>query len=407
MAKVPPYIPFIAVDTAANIISGYPAASFNRRRAYATDLAAELASNGKNWNPVQDVYGPLVPVGTVAVAGAPTITNQNDSTSDIASAVRVTKDDACFTYIGCNLGTWANNSAFNVCRDASNTADVANYMSVTFATDAPVLELYMIRYNTKFMVFVDEQPALDNAIALDAAGSVSLVTVNFGTRKPRNIRIGGFNMPFGGLYIGPTDSVWAVQDKRPLSVALGDSYTQGTGANAQDFVWAASTFRTMNHRYWLEGIGGSGYGSTTTSATDYRMANRMNLLVTRNSGVNTAAVPDNVLWALGYNDAFGGKTQAQIEAGFDAGYAAATYKPNMIIGPWTPNLPTTSTALGNVKTWLTASAATVAARYIDIASIINSGNKSIYTGGDGVHPVQMGHDYLGYRIAQKMRFANP
>jgi lysophospholipase L1-like esterase len=409
MSKVPPYVEYVTRNTLATILALAPS-SYTNKKAFATDAGisgSEFISDGKAWKPYQpELFAPMTQIATALVAGSPTITDLNSSTSTISPNQRITKDNACFKYLCNNPGIWAANSNYIIPRNAADTADASNYMSVTFATDAPVFELYLNRFNTRVMIFVDEQPALTNAIALDTAGSVDLISVDFaGVRKVRNIRVSGYNFPFGGLYIGQYDSVYPVVDFRPVVVVFGDSYTQGTGANAQDVTWAGTFSRVLDCQYWLDGIGGAGYGSTSTSATDYRMQNRMNLLQQRVGGVNSAVVPNAVVWAMGCNDAFGGKTRAQVEAGFDAGYTAATYKPTHVLGCFTPNLATTATALANVSSWLQARAATVSARFIVTAGIVDAINKGVLTGGDAVHPTQVGHDYIGYRVARKVKYA--
>ena len=406
--KVPPYRPYVATTALATIKSTYPAASYSGKFSYATDLGiygGEVYSDGKNWVPVNsERFAPLPQALTSAASDAPTITDLATSTSSITSAQRITKDDPCFTYMGNNLGIWASNSNYIIPQNASNTADASNYMSVTFMTDSPAFELYLNRFNTRAMVFVDDQPALSTAIALDTAGSTNLVKVDFsGVRKVRTIRVSGYNMPFGGLYIGQYDSVFPVLDFRPLVCVMGDSYTQGTGANAQDFTFAGTLCRLLGVRYWLDGIGGAGYASTGTSQMDTRQQNRINLLCTRRGGNNTTAIPDCVIWAMGYNDAAGGKSQAQIEAGIDLGYASATYKPDIFLGSATPLGG--NAAQTDATTYIAGKAESYGKRFISLAGIITSVNRNVYTLVDNVHPSQIGHDYLGYCIARKIRFA--
>ena len=158
--KVPPYRPYVATTALATIKSTYPAASYSGKFSYATDLGiygGEVYSDGKNWVPVNsERFAPLPQALTSAASDAPTITDLATSTSSITSAQRITKDDPCFTYMGNNLGIWASNSNYIIPQNASNTADASNYMSVTFMTDSPAFELYLNRFNTRAMVFVDD-----------------------------------------------------------------------------------------------------------------------------------------------------------------------------------------------------------------------------------------------------------
>jgi len=347
---------------------------------------------------------PLAQVLTAAYSGAPTVTDLATATSGIASAVRVTKDNACFDYLGPALAPWTPVPDY-IAINGSGLSDLANTMSVTFCTDAPVFELFMMRYNTRLFIEVDGEPAMASQLALDAAGAANLVEVDFsGVRKARTIRISGFNMPFGGLYIGPADSVWRATDERPLMTVVGDSYTFGTGASAQALGWAATAARLLNMQYWLDGVGSTGYNSTTPNTLAERYAARHAQLVRRNGGVNSAVTPDRLVWALGYNDGPSAAPAAgTIESGFDAGYAAFSKKPDFVIGPWTPVGVTAG--LTDIGTRLAAKAASVGVEFIGIADWVNSANESILTGSDNEHPEQVGHDFLGFRIAQALRSA--
>lgn len=332
-------------------------------------------------------------VETSAYAGAPTITDLATATSGIASGVRVTKDDPCFTYLSASLGAWASNSNYVA------PSSLSNFMAVTFCTDAPAFELYLNRYNSRVMIEVDGRPALSSHISLDSNGSPNLVKVDFsGVRQARTIRVSGYNMPFGGLYIGPSDSVWLAKDSRPLISFVGDSYSQGTGANAQALTWAATCARLLDYQYWIDGIGSTGYTTAGVNSMANRTAARTNALVRRIAGINEQVTPDYQVWALGYNDF--SAAQSAVETGFDEGYTASNKNPDVIIGPWTP-LGSTA-GLDNIRAWLQSRASAKNLPYIDIKNYVNSANKTVLTGGDNVHPVQAGHDYLGYRIAQDL-----
>ena len=338
---------------------------------------------------------PLIQVLTSAIAGGPTVTDEATGTSSIASKQTFSKDSSCFVYVGASLGPWNPNTAYIAC------SDVSVYMEVTFCSDAPVLELIMVRYTSKICIFVDDQPVVSTQFSLDSAGTADLIKIDYGTtRKWRTYRVGGFNMPFGGIYVGPNDSVAAPVDLRPLiSIGLADSYTQGTYAGATMLSCMYTMTRLLNARFWADCVGGTGYNSASSNVPATRLAARENALQKRVGGVNSALVPDLSIWALGYNDA--GGDMVALRAAFDAGYAAAASKPKVIMGPWTPLGATTNLDL--VRTALQAAATYYGIHYTDVRNWINSVNKTVLTAVDNIHPNQSGHDQIAYLGAQDLQ----
>ena len=324
-----------------------------------------------------------------AVSGSPTITTGNTSTT-ITSAQTIAKDDACFEYLGVGIGTWGAVPTMNI----SNPAD--GFMSVEFMINSASFDLVFNNQNSRIMVWVDDQPALSQQIQLTASGAMEYTNLTFSARATRKIRVDGFNLPFGGLRIGANDTVWAVNNSAPLMfIGPGDSYTQGTGARSQSMTWAGTFARTLGYRFWLEGLGGSGWNSASPNSPAERATVR-GALIRRVAGVNTTVTPDKRVVPLGYNDAGGNMTTAA--AAFDAYIAAVPTRPDLIIGPWTP-LGTTGN-LTLVKTMLQGRAAAYGINYLDIDNLVNSVNKGALTGGDNVHPTNDGHDFIAIRAAQ-------
>lgn len=359
----------------------------------------------RSYGPVRDMANaPVTQVSTSTYSGAPTITDLQSQTSTITSSVLVGFDNAAFTYLGASLSIFSD-SRFLTC-----SSPASNFVVVTFCSDAPVLELWMDQgTGNRWFIEVSDtgldgfQQAAAQLAPAGTAGTPDLIKIDFGTtRRARCFRISGHrNLLFGGVRVGPLDTVWPLVDTRKLLVVHGDSYTDGTGATSRMYTYAGTFARLMNWRFWSEGIGGTGYTTAGANSPATRITTYINNLQQRVGGVNTAVTPDIFAIALGFNDA--GAADASIQAGFDAAYAAATTKPNLIIGPWTPQGSTG--ALTTVRSLLIAKAAQYGIPYLDLSGWMNSSNNQILNNfpGDPVHPLPIGHDYLGFRMAQAAR----
>lgn len=276
-----------------------------------------------------------------------------------------------------------------------NTADP---VIIDFMTDASILEFRFLNYNTAVGVFVDGQPVQSTAYTTGAAGSNHLWKLDFSAdaqpAKVRHIRFEGVNMVLGTIYTNATASIWApdTQPVRKLFATFGDSYVQATGAvQSQQHVGTLIAHLLGFDHYW-EGVGGSGWTSAGADAPATRIEQRIGALNRK---------PDYLFVPFGYNNAAAGDFTAHGVA-FDAFVVACrTFLPQtkvIIGGPWTP-LGSTA-GLTNVKNFQIAKAAQYGLPFIDVENIVNAANKSIYTGGDNVHPNAAGHYYLSQRIAR-------
>lgn len=148
--------------------------------------------------------------------------------------------------------------------------------------------------------------------------------------------------------------------------------------------------------------------------------------------------PDIVVWAGGINDrdftnasiypAGSGTAAAVFRAEVDAclgAVAAALPKCRQIVlGPWSPSSSQASSSSSSqntmaVRSALQAAAAAYGAIYIDnnvepwitgtgkVGSTNGSGNADIYTGSDGTHPSDAGHEYMGRRFAAAVQALMP
>lgn len=299
-------------------------------------------------------------------------------------------------------------------------------MRVAFTHDGPSFE-FCVKILTvqKFRLWVNGQPATVTAqLPGGSNGNVVLILVNFGSTAMRHIVIEGHALYFGGVRIGPNDSLSpSLLPPSPRAMVYGDSYTEGTGAGAS-FLGYPQTLGHLTgwHDLWNSGVGGTGYlndagggGKTTFRG---RVADDL-----------VAYAPDVVIVAGGIND-YVGHTAADI--GTEAGLLFAAIRSGVpgvtliVLGPWdnagtvpTANFVQTRDALrvaalangaslfidniggpypwsGNVNNytgqgWITGTG--------HVGATTGSGNADLYIASDAVHPSQAGHDYLAHRLA--------
>lgn len=340
---------------------------------------------------------------STAYPGGPTVTDLASNTTSIAGSVLNSKDNAAFEYLGAGLKI-ATDTSFITC----DTPVAGAWMRVMFCSDAPALELLVGMATSRIFVEFWEaggwQPAVTGQITPGVSnGAYDLIKIDWsGVRKARGYRISGRGFNFGGVRALSGDSLWPFYDPRKLMVFCGDSYTDGTGANSRVQSYASTMARLLGYDYWAEAVGGTGYTTAGTNNFATRISTYVNNLQKRVGGVNTAIKPDHVVWPFGYNDS--GQSQAAVEAGFDAAYAASTVKPTLIIGPWTPPFGNAPSSVALIRGYLQGKSAQYGIKFLDVAGWVNASNSAtLQLGGDPAHPSQIGHDFLGFRCAQAAR----
>jgi lysophospholipase L1-like esterase len=329
------------------------------------------------------------------MAAPPTVTSFNGTTSSITSAQNVSPGSTSVRRTGANIV----NGGFEYYNN-----DPSRVLVLDFWSDSTLFELVLSRFNANVDVRVDVGDGLglklaqSSAFTTDSAGSGIILKLDWTAAatpgQPRRYRIAGQNFRFWGLNIDAGASIWTPQDRAPLMYFFGDSYTQATNANGIDRSYARTVGDVLGYEAYNDGIGGTGWTSTSTSLPTTRIAACLAQLT---------STPDTIVTALGYNDAGGNMTTlaTNYDAAVAAIRAAAPSARVVTVGPWTP-LGTTAN-LTTVKTTLSGRAAALGVTFIDIENVVSSVNKAINTGGDNVHPTPAGHQFLGYRIAELMR----
>ena len=383
---------------------------------------------------------------------APIITSGGTSTA-ISGGQVIGPEDASITYYGSTNLQYSNGSTYNL---------TGKLTTIEFMTDSGYFDVAIIPNNTDLTIFVDNKPSNAFAFWYGPSASKQYININFGAAftasistniltvtavsggvlsigqrvfgpgvasgtyiaafgtgtggagtyrlsnsqtvsssalnsaicKPRKITLQGLNLPFAGVVLYAGDAIWASNFPRRYMAFCGDSYSVGAGANAVGLSWTVQMARALGYQPMVDAIGGTGWLTSGSSSPLTRLnVDGANKLAYRRGGVNYPVSPTVHIAALGYNDA--GGDMKLIAANMAAYYSASNVKP-IFVGPWTP-LGDTANLL-SVRTAVQAKASTLGAKFIDIQGFVTATSAASLTGPDNVHPNQLGHDHLAYRI---------
>lgn len=380
--------------------------------------------NTTAYNPFTRVYNP---VGDV-------------TTTDSAGAVRVAYNDSRLTYNGAggfSVGATAPDPNYYAASSLyPHNRESQPVFAVEFFTDAPWFE-FQVKYEATtaaYRLLVDGRRVTDAATMVSTTAAPMGYALNyrfdFPTAKPRRITIQLAYMPFSGVFIPSTASLWAVPAYQDRTLILADSITGGSTPNNG---WAMGTWL---HRValmmgwedvWNQSIGGTGYVATNNLAN---FGARATGTVTGSTGgandIGQYALANGntrVIIFGGYNDT--ASTVATIQS------AAATLYQNVkaalptaqiiVFGCYSPTATAgaTLTTLTNIDAGLQSTAAAAGLPFISpiTGSVYNqrgtlittqgpwitAANQAAYLGVDGVHPNDAGHVYLARRIASALQ----
>lgn len=268
---------------------------------------------------------------------------------------------------------------------------------VEFYTDAPRLDIRLIGGNAKYDIYVDGQRISDKSIDTDSSGAPFICSIDWnGVAVPRQYRILGINTGFGGIITERSYSVWAPTGNRPaLAWQLGDSYTFGTMASQASFNNFKIACDALGIDGIADGIGGSGWTSSTESTIPQNRVRDKLGSITR--------TPDYIFLSLGYNDAAAGRIEV-LKTNFTASVELARQlcpkAKIIVIGPATPVGATTQ--LDAIRTGVMELCTQLSLDFVDIRNWVNGNNKGLYTAPDQVHPNDAGYYYRGGRMAQAL-----
>jgi lysophospholipase L1-like esterase len=354
------------------------------------------------------------------MASPPTIQiGSSGGGSVITNSVLIEGDD--FTRLrgfGADVITWVSASTFSIGRGATGPNEVMQF-SIEFCYDGDELELRLRGTGVYTRIWIDgEMHTLVGASeVMPGDGGIYLLHIDFGSRKPRTIRVeGDRGMYFGGVQRGPTSTVWLPHNPLgPRCIVMGDSITGGEGSgtvNGLDLFTRWMGYALGWNDVWASAVGSTGYVATGGYTT---FGGRVQADV-------IAHDPDVVLIAGGINDHAG--SQPAILAAAQSLYSSILDGiPGValiVVGPWWPNGAPPQTVIDTRNTLESAATSEGVHLFIDniVADVAGdnylgwitgtgregatntSGNSDVYTSTDATHPTTAGQRYLGWRLAQ-------
>lgn len=377
------------------------------------------------------VAGPSASLADSLYTGtAPVITNTQQSTSTIASAIKWSPDPVPlsgsdrripFNYLG--AGDYTVGPTFP---DTLLVLPLSRYPNtyssgqsnhalefMYYGTEFELLYKY-ISGATEYRLYINDQKVTDLTQDIPGppgAGTRNVLKVNLGSVNVWKIRFEMTTMPFGGIFTGPTDTLWPTLSTTPRLMGFGDSITDGSSQNqgAGQGTWLKRFGRLAGiPDTWDQSRGGTGYITPGSFATLPDRAQRD--VVTYN--------PDVIIMWAGYND------QTVVTTDLERIRTAAIRTidiiqagvPNVDIimgGVWQPTgTPTLSPLMTNdvlrsvafLKDlpFVDMIAGKVYDRFENVVHDngepwITTVNASTFVGADNVHPNNAGHQYLAYK----------
>lgn len=293
--------------------------------------------------------------------------------------------------------------------DGTIPSGPATQFSFDFMTDSDDFELVSAVVTSNqhsARVWVDGEPAAASMPSGGGSGnSWRRLRITFATKAARHIRIESVGAVYQGIEVLATARFWAAgQNPGPRVVAVGDSFTEGTGVFRPDGWVGAMAARLGWSDVYASGLGGTGYLSTNGARGTFRSRAATDII---------AHAPDIVIIAGGYNDTASSAAAVEAEAALLFAQIKAGL-PNcelIVLSPWSSN--NTLTSLQATRDAIFAAADGVADLTIDAittgqawifgtgktTSTTGDGNADFYIASDGIHPSAAGYTYLGARVA--------
>lgn len=365
----------------------------------------------------------LLPEPDVMVS-PPTVTvGAANAGTTITGSIRHDGTDPAITFLSAGYTDPGSQGGYLNCKASSNlttSQPAAGRMRFEFETDADVFEVAIITTssgtNSQFRFWVNgEMVTAAPQTGLTAGGAIYFIKVDFGSRASRRILFEGAYLNFIGLWAHPTTTLW--KTSRPLgpkAVWIGDSFSEGAGGNWWWDSWAMKAGRLLGWHIHPSAVGSTGYLANGGGGGKVKYRDRI-------ANDVTALNPDIVIVAGGYNDtgAFTasqeGTEAALLYSAIQTGNPAATL---VVCGPNFPTGITTTGIATQFRDAIQSAAQAAGAYWVDPVLYPNgeswitgsgntsapagNGNADRYTGPDGVHPSQDGHDYIGRRFAASL-----
>lgn len=285
--------------------------------------------------------------------------------------------------------------------------------SAEITTNSLKLDVQYRGVGIRYRIWVDGHPISVNPTVAPSGGAFYRTTLTFPDRQVRTIRYESDATRFTQFTVSTSDSVTPPVPAKKRAIIIGDSFTEGTGANGR-FNTYANTLCQMSgwDDCWVSGSGGTGY--LNNAATAY--ANRVKF---RDRIVHDALLyqPDVIVVTGGKNDGPYSVASVQAEATllFQQIRTALPNAEFIVTSPFPSSGPQAQgayyTALNKA---IKASSTGLADHYLDVtgvnAYITGTGNAGAPNGtgnadylvrSDGVHPTPLGHDTLGKELFKR------
>lgn len=107
-------------------------------------------------------------------------------------------------------------------------------------------------------IWVDGELVSATPTTMPNDGAFKFIPITFASKAVRRITLDWYNPAFGGVVIGPTDTVYPAAVNRPKVLMIGDSFIEGSGSNNVDGL-VPTLGASLGWDIWAAGQGGSGY----------------------------------------------------------------------------------------------------------------------------------------------------
>lgn len=232
------------------------------------------------------------------------------------------------------------------------------------------------------------------------AGGATLTRIfsSQSSRRMRRIVLETYLAEFGGITLNKADTIYPAIPAGQRILFIGDSLTQGVGANYSPFSYAAQAAQRLGYQDPdVYGILGSGYIVTGGVST----------FIQRLPGVTYT--PELIITAGGRNDV--GQTPTAITAAVTAYLAATKAKwpntPHIVLSPWY----SADADVTTVGTAVKAACVAASVPYVDLLAakiIVGTGTAGLPTGdgnadwvmsSDRIHWTLLGHELVSEAVA--------
>jgi lysophospholipase L1-like esterase len=357
-----------------------------------------------------------------------TITSVNNTNaSSIGTTAEVAPPSTQFTYLGTRTEYLINvqgSGGFGSRWKNGNTATVStNPWGIQFrATKTRYVELMVAPVNADASIRISIDGVEESAIPLTFPSMplnvFSTIKIDLGTTVRPNgavIKLNfASNMLFGRLWIESTGNVSPVAEHGRRILFHGDSLTQGesqnTGSDLGSYVGYMDRYLKSND-IWNSGVRGTGPNQTSTNGGNYK---------TRATTDVVPAKPDIVIVSGFFNDRSAGRTPAQVGADFATtinNINTLSIKPIIIAtGSPDPTGGSNATEWANFDNAIQAAVGPLGVCYVSQSTgkitwsdgttattqgpWITPAITSWFLGNDGLHPTDIGHQYLASRMAE-------